>query len=107
MSPPLQENTVRDGYCIYVDSVAEGQVPLWWDENGKPVVYDTQAAAQREIADDLINRLREFIQGERDFDDAITIEEYIVPVSVFGDGSIADEDGNYFVVRASAPHIGR
>lgn len=34
--------------------------------------------------------------GERDFEDAITIEEYIVEVDVGPDGSITDEDGNHF-----------
>lgn len=100
MIASLSDQTVRDGYCIYIDSVVEGQTPLWWDEQGKPVVYDSVEAAQREIADDLIDRLEQFMRGERDFEDAITVEEYAVPVSVFADGSITDEDGNYFAVRA-------
>ena len=32
----------------------------------------------------------------RDFDDAIMVEEYVVPVTVFPDGSFTDEDGNVF-----------
>ena len=53
-------------------------------------------AAQREIADDLIERLGQFLAGERDFDDAVTVEDYILPVTVLPDGSILDENGNVF-----------
>jgi hypothetical protein len=37
-----------------------------------------------------------FLAGERDFEDATTIEEYVVPVDLHPDGSITDEDGNTF-----------
>ena len=65
--------------------------------DNKPFVFPTETEAQREIADDLIIRLREFIDGERDFEDAMTVEEFIVKVRVLLDGSIEDECGNRFV----------
>lgn len=61
-----------------------------------PVVYPTLEAAQREIADDVMEKLRQFLAGERDFDDAMTVEDYIMPVSVLPDGSIIDLEGNRF-----------
>ena len=61
-----------------------------------PVVYPTVEAAQREIADDVMEKLRQFLEGERDFDDAMTVEDYILPVIVLHNGSIIDEDGNHF-----------
>jgi len=64
-----------------------------------PVVYPAIEAAQREIADDAMERLRQFLDGERDFDDAMTIEDYILPVDVLPDGSVVDEDGNLFGKR--------
>ena len=39
-------------------------------------------------------RLQQFIDGERDFDDAITVEEYVVPVYVLPDGTVTNESGN-------------
>ena len=69
---------------------------MWRDEQGNPVVYPTEIEAQREIADDAIEKLQQFLDGQRDFDDATTIEEYIVPVDVLPDGSIIDADGNCF-----------
>ncbi len=32
----------------------------------------------------------------RDFDDAVTLEEYVVEVDVFPDGAMVDADGNEF-----------
>ena len=50
-----------------------------------------------------MTRLEQFLSGERDFDDAMTVEEYIVAVDVLADGSITDADGNHF--SASAERI--
>jgi hypothetical protein len=80
----------NSGYCIFIDTLCEGRIPAWHDEKGFPVVYPTLEAAQREIADDVIQRLRQFLNGEREFEDAITIEDYILPVHVLPDGSVSD-----------------
>jgi hypothetical protein len=65
-------------------------------ETAKVGEYPTIEAAQREIADDVIEKLSQFLEGERDFDDAMTVEDYILPVDVLPDGSVLDEDGNCF-----------
>ncbi len=64
--------------------------------DGKPCVFKTEVEAQREIADNAMTRLQEFIDGEREFEDAMTVEEYVVPVDVYPNGSIVDADGNRF-----------
>lgn len=46
--------------------------------------------------DFMMIRLREFLDGERDYEDAVTLEEYVVPVTLHKDGVITDEDGNCF-----------
>jgi hypothetical protein len=86
----------KSGYCIFIDTVCEGRIPAWHNEKDLPVVYPTLEAAQREIADDVMERLRQFLEGEREFEDAMTVEDYILPVDVLPDGSILDEDGNCF-----------
>ncbi len=86
----------RDAYCIYINTVFQGAVPVVSDGDGKCVVFDTELAAQREVVDHQMTRLQQFLDGERDFDDAITIEEYVVPVTVHPDGVIVDEDGGCF-----------
>ncbi|MEI6078775.1 MAG: hypothetical protein WCS94_24585 [Verrucomicrobiota bacterium] len=83
-------------YCIFIDTICQGRIAAWHDENGMPVVYPTIEAAQREIADDVIEKLRQFLAGERGFEDAMTVEDYILPVDVLPDGSILDEGGNHF-----------
>jgi hypothetical protein len=85
-----------NAYCIYIDTFFQGAVPVERGENEMPVVYLTREEAEREIAEYTIERLRQFLAGERDFDDAITVEEYVVPVTIFPNGSITDEDGNVF-----------
>jgi hypothetical protein len=84
------------GFCIFINTVCEGRIPAWHDEKNMPVVYPTLEAAQREIADDMIERLNQFLAGERDFEDAMTVEDYILPVGVLPDGSVFDEDDNLF-----------
>ena len=90
------ESTNKPAFCIFIDTVCEGRIPAWHDENRMPVVYPTLEAAQREIADDVMEKLRQFLEGEREFEDAMTVEDYILPVDVLPDGSILDEDGNCF-----------
>lgn len=75
-------------------------MPAWYDDTNYPVVYATDVEAQREIADDLMEHLRQFLDGEREFDDAITVEDFILPVDVWLDGSISTEDGSTFGKRS-------
>lgn len=86
---------LRDGFCIYINTFCQGPVPVVSDENGY-VVFETELEAQKEIVDNQMTRLQQFLDGERDFEDAMTVEEYIVPVTIHPDGVIVDEDGRSF-----------
>lgn len=88
-------------FCIYIITFCDGPVPSVRDDDGKPCVFKTEVEAQREIADNAMTRLKEFIDGEREFEDAMTVEEYVVPVDVNPDGLIVDADGNCFGVETS------
>lgn len=81
---------IKDGYCIFIYALCEGRVPLEFDENDKPVIYSTITEAQKSIAETMMEKLRQFVDGEenRDFEDAITTEEYVVPVQLYSDGSV-------------------
>src|SRR5690242_4307337 len=74
---------LRRGFCIYINTFCQGPVPVERDETNFPVVYATLFEAQREIADFTIERIQQFLAGERDYDDAITVEDYVVEVDVF------------------------
>lgn len=74
--------TKKRGYCIYIDTVIDGPVPLEHDATGRAIVYATREEAERSIAEDVIDALQQFLDGERDFDDAMTVEQYVVEVEV-------------------------
>ena len=73
-----------------------GPEPCVFDEQDKPCLFKSKLEAQREIADFTIMRIREFTDGERDFEDPMTVEEYVVAVELFPDGTIVDEFGKLF-----------
>jgi hypothetical protein len=86
----------RRGFCVFISTVCEGLTPAVRNGEGMPDVFATEAEAQREIVDSLMTRLEEFMDGERDFDDAVTVEEFILPVQVLKDGTVIDEEGRSF-----------
>ncbi|HRG54798.1 MAG TPA: hypothetical protein PLG56_02085 [Lacunisphaera sp.] len=90
---------VRFAFAIFMQTTCEGVVPAWYDKNNRPITYATERQAQLEIVDDLQERLCQFVAGERDFEDAIAIEDFILPVDVWPDGSISTEDGSIFGQR--------
>lgn len=73
---------MQTGYMVVIDAVLEGTVPAIFDECDKPIIFATRVEAEREIADNLITRLQEFIDGGRDFESAMTVEEYIIEVAM-------------------------
>lgn len=92
----------RRGYCIFIDTLCQGAVPSVTEinstdgreEQNRICVFSTEVEAQREIADFMMTRLQEFLDGERDFEDAITVEEYIVEVELLADGTVVHASGN-------------
>jgi hypothetical protein len=83
-------------FAIFTHTLCQGLVPAWYDDLNIPVTYPTEREAQREIAETLIIQLRQFLNGEREFDDALTSNDIILPVDLFPDGSIVTEDGKVF-----------
>ena len=78
-------------FCIFIDSVCEGRVPLVKDAQGKPFLFSTQEEAERDIIDSMMIRLQQCLDGERDFDDAIVVEEYVARVWVLEDGTVRED----------------
>ena len=90
----------KSAYAIFINTLCSGPVPAWRDEYGLPVTCATEREAQLEIVADLQERLRQFVAGERPFEDAITIEDFTLPVDLWPDGSITTEDGSTFGKQA-------
>jgi hypothetical protein len=93
-----ESGKLRNGFSIYINTYCQGPVPVVSDENGY-VVFETELAAQREIVDNLQTHLHEFLDGQREYEDATTVEEYVVPATIHPDGTITDEDGRCFGPR--------
>jgi len=95
----------RHGFCIFINTLFQGPVPSVKESSPSDAanasericIFPTEREAQLEIVDSMMTRLQEFIGGERDFEDAVTLEEYVVEVEVLPDGSIVDVDGNGFL----------
>ena len=94
MNEQASEN-LMDGFCIYINTFCQGPVPVVSDDDGY-IVFPTELEAQKEIVDHQMIRLRQFLDGEREYADAIEVEEYVVPVTLHPDGKIVDEDGRCF-----------
>lgn len=93
--PHTDPTNLRSGFCIYINTLCQGAVPAVSDCE-RYTVFETELEAQKEIADHIMSRLRQFLDGEREFEDAITTEEFVVPVTVHPDGVITDENGGCF-----------
>ncbi len=96
------------GFCIYINTLSQGPVPSVKESSPNDAanahericVFSTEREAQLEIVDLMMTRLQEFINGEREFDDAVTLEDYVVDVEVYPDGVIVDADGNVFELES-------
>jgi hypothetical protein len=71
----------------------EGAMPGVRNERGEPFVFASRLEAQREIADNMILRLQQFLDGNGRFADAFVNNEYIVEVDLCADGSVIDANG--------------
>lgn len=83
-------------YTIVGESVVDGLQPtVMVSEGDSPfehLLFPTEREAQIEIADRMMTKLEEFIDGERDFDDAVALDEHVLEVVRRGDGKIFPND---------------
>lgn len=86
---------ISSGYAIFCPTVFQGTMPACY-EGDYPVVFVTEVEAQCEIADNQLTRIQQFLDGERDFDDAITTDEFVLPVEIWPNGSISIEGGRIY-----------
>ena len=65
-------------------------------EGDYPLAFATELEAQREIADNQLTRIQQFLDGERDFADALETDEFVLPVRIWSDGSISTGTGRKY-----------
>lgn len=86
---------VKSGYSIFMPTLFQGTMPACYEDD-YPVVFPSELEAQREIADNQLTRIQQFLDGERDFDDAIETYEFVLPVKVWRGRQIMTEDGRTY-----------
>lgn len=89
------KHPVKSGYSIFTPTVFQGTMPACYEDD-YPVVFPSELEAQREIADNQLIRIQQFLDGERDYDDAIVTDEFVLPVKVWPDRSITTEHGRTY-----------
>lgn len=98
---------MEDKFILMIDTLCQGPVVgCWSEENGvdAPCLFDTEEEAYKDIADDMITVLQQFIDGERSLEDTdFGTELYVVPVKVLEDGVITTKEDNVLF----DPKIGR
>lgn len=76
--------TTETFYIIVGESVLDGLQPTVMVSEGdmpfRHLLFSTEREAQMEIVDRMMTKLEEFISGERDFDDAVAVDEYVLEV---------------------------
>lgn len=92
---PTYRQPVCSGYAIFCPTVFQGAMPACYEDD-YPVVFATEREAQREIADHQLIRIQQFLDDERDFDDAITTDEFVPPVKVWPDRTILIKGGRAY-----------
>lgn len=90
-----RNRSISSGYAIFIPTLFQGMMPACY-ENDYPAVFATELEAQREIADNQLTRIQQFLDGEREFDDAISTDEFVLPVKIWPDGCISIEEGRMF-----------
>ena len=83
-------------YTIVGESIVDGLQPtVMVSEGNSPfeyLLFPTEREAQLEIVDRIMTKLEEFIDGERDFDDAVALDEHILEVVRHGGGKVFPKD---------------
>lgn len=83
-------------FTIVGESVVEGLQPtVMVSEGDSPfelLMFPTERGAQIEIVDRMMTKLEEFIDGQRDFDDAVALDEHVIEVVRRDDGKIFPKD---------------
>ena len=83
-------------YCIFINTIIDGKIPAWKGDDGEYLLYRTAREAEREIADDVVEKLMQVLDGDRELEDALTREEYVEPVILRPDGTFTDIAGTEY-----------
>lgn len=107
--PFIEEiKVVKTAWVLMSSTFCDGEVIGCWivDEKGNdiPCTFESEEDAKKEIADDMITVLQQFIDGEREMDDTdFNPTNYPLEVDICEDGFFYDQIGRILF----EPKIGR
>lgn len=87
--PTSKENSARRPYALFVDAPDGSPIPAQLTARRRLVTYKTERQAQRAIARIGVAKLRRFLSGELDFDDALWVQEYYAQISFHKDDKVS------------------
>lgn len=76
-------------YGLFIDSDEGRPTPARYDAKHLPITYASEDQAQKAIVRIAMEKQRQFLSGELDFDDAMHVREYYAPVRLHHDGTIS------------------
>jgi hypothetical protein len=97
MEPSPSET--QDVFVLACDTLCQGVVPVGTiHEDGQPqkwLTFETEREAQLEIIDDIEEHIRQFRDGEREFEEIAFNDTFVMPATLHPDGSITTEHATY------------
>lgn len=86
---------IHNKWIIMSPTLCQGDIPAWFDDNERPVLYESKVEAYKEIADSMIQELQQFVDGERELEDTdFAAEDYVISCEYDDEtGMIYSEDG--------------
>lgn len=90
------------GYALFEDDKPEVPKVSRYGEDGSPLVFFSEREAEKQIARITLVKMQRFMDGYGDFDEAMTMSVYYLPVEIDADGSVITAAGKRFPAKAGA-----
>lgn len=96
---PITKPYCKRRWIVVTPTLCQGDVPGYWGEDDKPLTFETEREAWKEVADTQIMKLQEFIDDETRSHDEVPEfepEDYVIACDVHPYGMITTTHGVLF-----------
>lgn len=71
---------IHSKWIILSPTLCQGDIPAWFGDDDRPILYESKDEAYKEIADSMIQELQQFIDGERSLENTDFNQiDYVIP----------------------------
>lgn len=74
--------STKRGYCVFLDTLCQGPIPVEHDGSGHPIIHENRKSAERSIVEDMRERLDLYLEGILPFEEAVQVDEYVREVVI-------------------------